>query len=126
MAKHIKVNDYLETVKSTKTFFLVLVLFIITWGPYALVNALDYDDTFSEATHLYVSGWAHIHACFNPLIYGLTNAHFKHAYKTVLCRLCQRPKSSVDRVIKVTPVISIAAVVLQEKTQGTGSFKSTK
>ncbi len=78
-------TDWWETVKSTRTFFLILVAFILTWGPYALVNAMDVSDVLSTEVHLYVSCWAHMHAAANCIIYGVTNPHFKFAYAKVLC-----------------------------------------
>lgn len=78
-------RKWLEVVKSTRTFFLILVAFIITWGPYAIVNAVDVDDVIPLEVHLYVSAFAHMHAAANCVIYGATSPHFRSAYKRVLC-----------------------------------------
>ena len=75
---------WLETLRSTRTFCLVLVGFIITWGPYALIVALDVHDTYPLAAHLYISGFAHLHTAMNCIIYGVTNAHFRAAFRRLL------------------------------------------
>ena len=76
--------NWWETVKSVRAYSLVLVAFTLTWGPYAIVNAVDMNDTFSVELHLYVSCFAHMHTCVNCIIYGLSNTHFRYAYAHVL------------------------------------------
>ena len=76
--------DWLDTVRSTNTFFCILLAFILMWGPYAVVVAVDIEDRLSLDVHLYVSALAHMHTALNFVIYALTNQHFRAAFRKVL------------------------------------------
>ncbi|KAH9513095.1 hypothetical protein Btru_035817 [Bulinus truncatus] len=66
-----------ETVKSSKMLFIIFVIFVVLWTPYAVVIAADIKDTMSVALHLFVTMLAHLHSSVNFLVYFICNKNFR-------------------------------------------------
>lgn len=76
--------------KLTKTLFIISVVFITCWVPYAILIVADINNTFAHEIHVYITMFAHLHPSLNWLIYYLTNKNFATGYKQLFrkCRLC--------------------------------------
>ena len=88
------------TIRSSKTIFVVVIVFLILWSPYAVVIILDHDDTMSVGLHLYVTLFAHFHSSVNAIVYLATNKQCRSSMRRSL--LCQQK----EKIIKTmaTPV----------------------
>ena len=53
----------------------IFFVFIVCWTPYAIITAIDVDNTFSMETHLFVTLLAHLHSSLNILIYTFSNKY---------------------------------------------------
>ncbi|XP_059172378.1 melatonin receptor type 1A-like [Physella acuta] len=83
-----------ETVKSSKMLFIIFLIFVVLWTPYAVVIAADVSDTMPTALHLFVTMLAHLHSSINFLVYITCNRNFRFAVLKVLrCGNCSESKS---------------------------------
>ena len=108
-------KDWKDTVKSTLTFFLILLAFIVTWGPYAIVNAIDVYDEFSTEVHIFISCLAHMHSCANFIIYSITHQHFRFAFNKVLCMERYSRQVATPPNINPVDVATVNAIALKEE-----------
>ncbi|WAR23628.1 MTR1A-like protein, partial [Mya arenaria] len=82
--KHLGGNQTpLKSYHLAKTLFVIYIVFITCWAPYALLMVADFKDTFAHEVHVYITMFAHLHPSLNWMIYYLTNKHFAKAYKEV-------------------------------------------
>ncbi|CAL1536662.1 unnamed protein product [Lymnaea stagnalis] len=66
-----------ETVKSSKMLFIIFVIFVALWTPYAVVIAADVNDAMPVSLHLFVTMLAHLHSSVNFVIYIICNRNFR-------------------------------------------------
>ncbi|RUS83676.1 hypothetical protein EGW08_008582, partial [Elysia chlorotica] len=86
-----------ETVKSCRMLFVIFLIFVALWTPYAVVIALDVKDTMPTALHLFVTMLAHLHSSVNCGIYMICNRNFRMAiWRLVTCRSQDKPISSIS------------------------------
>ena len=84
-----------------KTLFLIYVVFMTCWVPYALLIVIDSEDKFAHQLHVFSTAFAHLHPSLNWLIYYLTNKRFAEAYRYILT--CgKQTVVSPDRVVTVS------------------------
>ncbi|XP_052777344.1 melatonin receptor type 1B-B-like [Mya arenaria] len=96
--KHLGGNQTpLKSYHLAKTLFVIYIVFITCWAPYALLMVADFKDTFAHEVHVYITMFAHLHPSLNWMIYYLTNKHFAKAYKEVFA-------SCYLNVIRALPV----------------------
>ncbi|KAH3819149.1 melatonin receptor type 1B-like [Dreissena polymorpha] len=73
-------SSYISVAKS---FIIIYLVFIICWAPYATVIALEYDNSYPEDLHVFVTVFAHLHPCFTWIVYYKTNKRFAEAYRAI-------------------------------------------
>ncbi|XP_033756111.1 melatonin receptor type 1B-like isoform X2 [Pecten maximus] len=79
-----------ETVRTSKTLFIIFTLFMMCWTPYAVVIAIDIGDRLSMEVHLFVTMIAHTHSSLNCIIYIFSNQRFRRSALGILgCRCTQ-------------------------------------
>ncbi|KAK3089995.1 hypothetical protein FSP39_008304 [Pinctada imbricata] len=66
-----------ETVKASRTLFVIFVVFVVCWTPYAVLIAFDVENTLSVEVHLFVTLLAHLHSSCNCVIYIVFNRKFR-------------------------------------------------
>ncbi len=74
-------------VRLAKTFFIIFFIFVSCWVPYATIVVIDFNDNLPHELHLYVLMLAHMHSSLNPIVYAVTNIHFRNGYKMILSQL---------------------------------------
>ncbi len=74
-------------VKLAKTLFIIFLIFVSCWGPYALLVVIDFNDKLPHELHLYVLMLAHMHSTLSPIVYAITNIHFRNGYKMILFKV---------------------------------------
>ncbi|KAK3582012.1 hypothetical protein CHS0354_039678 [Potamilus streckersoni] len=60
-----------ETVRSSKTLFVVFLVFTLCWTPYVIVTSMDMTNSFSEETYLFTTLLVHYHSSLNCIVYIL-------------------------------------------------------
>ncbi|XP_069123724.1 melatonin receptor type 1B-B-like isoform X1 [Argopecten irradians] len=87
-----------ETVRTSKTLFVIFTLFMMCWTPYAVVIAIDIGDKLSMETHLFVTMVAHTHSSLNFTIYFISNPRFRRSVLGLLrCRCIRVVKGPVSQ-----------------------------
>ena len=88
-----------DEIQLAKTLFVVCLLFILLWMPYACVVIMDIDDNFSKIVYVIVVQLAHGNSSVNCIVYPATNRQFRQAYKLLMLKVfcCQCRKGSPDR-----------------------------
>ncbi|XP_002737093.1 melatonin receptor type 1B-like [Saccoglossus kowalevskii] len=71
-----------------KTLFTIFVVFLVCWGPYAIIVLVDYKDRLPAIVHSCVIILAHGNSSLNSVLYGILNKQFRKSYKKVLKRMC--------------------------------------
>ena len=75
-----------------KTMFIIYIVFVSCWAPYALIMIIDAHNTFPYELHVIITVFAHLHPSVNWLIYYKTQKRFAIAYRRVL-RCCVKADS---------------------------------
>ena len=76
-----------RTIKLAKSLFIIFLVFVGCWSPFALLVVLDHKDVAPHEVHLFITQLAHLHASANCIVYALTNSQMRRAYRTVFVRL---------------------------------------
>lgn len=82
-------RQFVRSFNLARTLFIIYVVFITCWMPYALLIVIDSQDTFPPEVHLYITMFAHLHPSLNWLIYYITNKKFAAAYKALFTKMCR-------------------------------------
>lgn len=90
--------------KAVKVLGIVFVIFVIAWGPFAIMNILSAFCDLSGKCHVYPSilnilTWlGYISSSINPLVYNAFNEKFRFAFKKILkCDFESLKKQSMNR-----------------------------
>ena len=75
-------------IKLAKTLFVIFIVFSVCWTPYAIMVLVDYSLNFPPEVLLFTVAFAHMHSSLNPVVYGITNHHFREAYARILNFIC--------------------------------------
>ena len=67
--------------------FIIFAVFVFCWAPYSLLIVIDIHDRLPHEVYLFALLLAHLHSSLNWLVYALTHAHFRNAYKIVLRKM---------------------------------------
>ena len=82
-------KERMHSVRLARTLFVIFVTFATFWLPYALLVAIDVNDTFPLEVHAIAVFVAHTNSCINWFLYGATNRQFRKGYmqflKTTKC-----------------------------------------
>ena len=97
-------------IKLARSLFIIFSIFAVCWTPYAILALVDYKYNFRHEVMLFTVAFGHMHSTLNPIVYGLTNRHFRAAYARILTKVC-------NIRVKVEPETSIGATSMSEGTQ---------
>ena len=85
-----------DSFKINMTICIIIALFIVCWAPHFVLSVLHqhckscYDHLLDNLWYRSLSTWLHYsNSCVNPIVYGIANAQYKEAFKSVLRKLCQ-------------------------------------
>ncbi|CAH1777852.1 unnamed protein product [Owenia fusiformis] len=90
-----------KKMRQVLAFFLVSLLFVLFWSPYALTVIIDSGDILPKEWLVFVTRLAISNSCVNSIMYGIVNKNFRNGYKKVL--LCGT-KQEEHREISVNTV----------------------
>ena len=77
-------NELKEALRLSRSLFVIVIAFTLTWTPYCVVIIVDFKDHLPMWVHLWVTILAHSHSSLNFFIYGLTNATFRQGFMKFL------------------------------------------
>ena len=75
-------------VQLAKTLFIIYVVFLICWAPYAVVVLIDIQDEWSKVAYVVAIQLAHTNSSVNSIIYAASNKDFRTGYQMVLRKCC--------------------------------------
>ncbi|ESO89165.1 hypothetical protein LOTGIDRAFT_154252 [Lottia gigantea] len=75
-----------ETAKSSRTLFILFVVFVVCWTPYTTVISLDVADDLPMEVHIMVTLVAHLHSSSTFVVYMISNRPYRRAAFRLLCR----------------------------------------
>ncbi|WAQ95415.1 MTR1B-like protein, partial [Mya arenaria] len=89
---------WVESLRSSRTLLVVFLAFVVCWTPYAIVTAMDVNNSFSYELHLFITLLAHLHSSLNFIIYMACNSNFrKQVLRVCMCSMTSwRYRSSTD------------------------------
>ena len=70
-----------QSLRLARTLVCIFMVFVVCWGPFAILIVVDREDRGHMYLHLYILLLAHMHASLNPLVYLLTNKHYRYGFK---------------------------------------------
>ena len=73
-----------------KTLFIIFVVFLICWSPYAVVVLIDRYDEWDKIVYVIIIQMAHTNSSLNSIIYAASNKDFREGYRRLLCCICER------------------------------------
>ncbi|XP_060584622.1 melatonin receptor type 1B-A-like [Ruditapes philippinarum] len=93
-----------EALRSSRTLVIIFAAFVICWTPYAILTALDVNDTFSTEVHLFATMLAHLHSSLNFTIYMFTNKRFRQSvfslFRCSLTTFTYRSSTDHDKTLE--------------------------
>ena len=85
-----------DSFKINLTICIIIALFVLCWAPHFILSVLHqhcvscYDHLLDNLWYRSLSTWLRYgNSCVNPIVYGIANAQYKEAFKSVLRKLCQ-------------------------------------
>ncbi|XP_014781651.1 melatonin receptor type 1B-B [Octopus bimaculoides] len=82
-----------ETLRTSRTIFLLFMVFMFCWCPYVFVIACDPKDLLQEEVYLFVALLVHSHSSSGFLVYWIGSKEFVKAVKRLLNIPCLESKS---------------------------------
>ena len=84
----LKSHILLEETKLTQTFIIVVVLFVMCWGPFAVTMFFDvyYPKPLPRAVEIISFLLGYLNSMCNPVLYGLRNLAFNHGFRGLYSR----------------------------------------
>ena len=76
-----------------KSLFIIFIVFLICWSPYAIVVLIDKYDEWHKIVYVIIIQMAHTNSSLNSIIYAASNKDFRDGYKMLLCCICERGRS---------------------------------
>ena len=67
----------------TRVLIVTFVMYVVSIGPYCLVNIMDGKAALPEDLHITVSWFLYSNAALNPFVYGLMNKSFRGAHPSL-------------------------------------------
>lgn len=83
-----------ETLRTSRTIFLLFMVFIFCWCPYVFVIACDSKDVLQEEVYLFVALLVHSHSSSGFIVYWIGSKEFVKAVKRLLNISCLESKSN--------------------------------
>lgn len=74
-----------ENIRMVRTFFIVVVCFLLCWTPYDLLILVDRNDSAPKLLYVILLAIGHSNSSLNSILYGATNKRFRKGYKQFLC-----------------------------------------
>lgn len=71
-------------IKLAKTLFIIFIVFVICWAPYALICLVDRADNMPKEAYTIAILFAHSSSTLNSVLYAATNKGFRQGYKLFL------------------------------------------
>ncbi|XP_050400988.1 melatonin receptor type 1B-like, partial [Patella vulgata] len=78
-------KTWTQTLQSSRTLFVLFLVFVFCWTPYTTVIAMDVKDSLPMEVHLFVTLLAHLHSSTSFLVYCIFNKSFRKAVANILC-----------------------------------------
>ncbi|XP_074651543.1 melatonin receptor type 1B-B-like [Tubulanus polymorphus] len=69
-----------ESIRLARTLFVIFIVFVTCWMPYAVIVSADRYDTWRREIHIFSILLAHSNSSLNCIIYGATNRQFRVGY----------------------------------------------
>ncbi|XP_074657272.1 melatonin receptor type 1A-A-like [Tubulanus polymorphus] len=84
--------------KLAKKFFIIFIVFVIMWMPWAVMNMVGTTNRHPKWVVLVLLNLGHGNSAVNSFIYGATNRTFRRAYEDILlCKLRDRKRTLSSR-----------------------------
>ena len=77
---------WMETVKASRSIFVVYGVFVVCWGPFAILLLVSLIKPITYEVHMWVTWVAHLHRAVNFLIYLVTFEHFRKGTRALIGR----------------------------------------
>ncbi|XP_014784765.1 G-protein coupled receptor moody [Octopus bimaculoides] len=107
--------------RMTKMMLTIISLFILFYFPCTITAIIDLYYILSKPHHLFCRLCIYFGSAVNPVIYGLMNSQFSHAYKKLIsCRL-----KKINPNIPPITVIHLSTLITKPSTQLRVTFLST-
>jgi hypothetical protein len=94
-----------EDFRLIKTLFLVFVVFLICWSPYAFINIGDFDDEYPKIAYVIAIQMAHGSSSLNSILYAATNKRFRDGYRRFLCGYVCRKRPVLAEEVRVMYIV---------------------
>lgn len=79
----------------TKMMGTIFIVFALSYFPCTISSIVDWNTVLSKRFHMFCLITVYVGSAVNPLIYGLMNSQFRHAYYSILlCRCCLQNSDS--------------------------------
>nr|AKQ63072.1 orphan G-protein coupled receptor 64 [Platynereis dumerilii] len=85
-----------SSLKLARSFFIIFMIFVGCWSPYAILVLVDWNDSLPLNVHLFILMVAHLHASLNPLVHAITNTHFRKGYAICISKMFCIPLSCLE------------------------------
>ncbi|KAK7476311.1 hypothetical protein BaRGS_00032429 [Batillaria attramentaria] len=80
----------------TKMMATIFIVFALSYFPCTISSIVDWNTVLSKRFHMFCLITVYVGSAVNPLIYGLMNSQFRHAYYTILLCRCCSPNADVN------------------------------
>lgn len=87
-----------EIVKASRILFIIFMIYIVCWAPYAVLIVIDMDSHMSTEIHLFVTFLAHLHSSANCVIFFICNREFRRCViKMLTCQFRSNDSETESR-----------------------------
>ncbi|ELU01494.1 hypothetical protein CAPTEDRAFT_197910 [Capitella teleta] len=91
-------------VQLAKTLFIIYLVFLICWSPYAVVVLIDIGDHWPKIVYVVAIQLAHTNSSLNSIIYAACNRDFRNGYYLVLVTIFCPKKKRATRLKYVATI----------------------
>ena len=116
--KQLRVQRKREDVKLVRTFFIIVIVFLVCWTPYFALVLFDSGDIGHTWIYVVLLCVGHANSSINSALYASTS-RFRNGYKTFLCILCRNKHSDRNRsTVRYATHESSSTITIQTISKG--------
>lgn len=81
----LQLHNQRKEMHMTRMMLMIFVVFILSYFPCTITGMVDWNTVLSKQFHMFCQISVYLGSAVNPLVYGLMNSQFRHAYVKLIC-----------------------------------------
>lgn len=92
------IHSHQQEIHLTRMVGIIFIVFVVSYFPCTITGIIDWNTVLSKNFHMFCEISVYLGSAVNPLVYGLMNSQFRHAYKKLITCKALKPDRKVENL----------------------------